>query len=812
MELISDILKKCSVKIIAEVSAVPSYGTGIIYQTPDFCNYNYVLTAKHIFQEDIDTPFKLKSLDNIDILISDEKKLKRLQFIKKKEIDERLIYFDEDFAIIIIDKKKEFVFSDIFVVDKEELDVKDLNFFSWAIFSANLNSIHKFDFERNDNSIKRYKLKEPPTYDALKGMSGAGIFVKDKNKLIGVISNYPNEKFGNNTIDCSDISFADVNSKLLSLKRVPLDTESSRHKREINNLVVDIHQATINNVSLNLELARKRLKTDIIDDWFHDPLKYIDLLNQEYLFEQFKDYFLQDNYKPALAELFYVPKKSLTLRQALLLPFRDRIMYMAIVGVLAEVIDNSMIPNVYSARFNRFSQDQLIINGVEQWKKMQYIIEETAFLKNTDDTFKYNCIIEIDLLNFYDNINKELLIRKLQRVCTNDNEKNACILLDSFLKNISKNNAGLPQNSDASSLLASFYLNQVDNFIQSKSFSYFRFMDDIRIFCNNKYEARKILQSFEYELKRCNLSVNSQKTQILTIIDDENKTLNLNEIYRNKPVLNKCNIDVKKLNVHFDFEINKIVSLRKSDNYENRNDAFHQSLKLLENNLDTDLNGSDDSARKLNLSLNTIEILVKKDLTLCSSNSSIVTSLIKVVDSLIDKPWITTQVCKVLNLIPTNDIDSKIIESLRKIILEDDYNTYSFQTYQIWLLFAKLKYKCSLLKKYAVESIEKNDETNRPVIAAMILYVCSVDNNYMRVISRKFDEKFTHGYFQNRIALISLRSIDTLLIDEKSIDKSLLYSHSFTSKFKDKDLVYIQGFDESDDYKNDDMFEQLYSI
>lgn len=810
MALVSDILRICGVKIEAEVCGVPSFGSGIVYQTPNKCDYNYVLTAKHIFQEDSNTSFNLESLSKIDIYISDKKKFNKLQTLKKKDFKNNFIYFEEDFAIIIIDKNTEYTFQDFMVVDVEEIMDEDSNFFSWASFSANLEELNYFEFQRKDNLIKRYKLVDLISKESLKGISGAGIFINGKNKLVGIVSNYPNKNFESNTVDCSEISFSEINSRLLSLNRIQLDTESSKHKREINNVVVDIHQAFINNVCLNLELARKRFKTDITDDWYHDPLKYIDLLNQDYLFEQFKDYFLKDIFKPNIAELFYVPKKSFTLRQALILPFRDRIIYMAIVGVLAESMDNSMIPNIYSARFNKFSQDQLIINGVEQWKKMQYAIEETATLKNSDETFKYNCIIEIDLLNFYDNINKELLIKKIQRVCKNDNEKKACEFLHSFLKNISKNNSGLPQNSDASSLLASFYLNQVDNFIQNKSLSYFRFMDDIRIFCNNKYEARKILQSLEYELKRCNLSVNSQKTQILSIIDDDKQKISSNEIYRNKPVINKEDIDTKKLNIHFDFDINKIVSLRKSDNYENRNDAFHQSIKLLEDNLEADLNGSDDAARKLNLCLSTIENLVKKDINLYSTNSTIKKSLIKSVKNLIDKPWITTQVCKVLNLIPSEEISGEIIDLLKKIILDKDYNTYSFQTYQIWLLFAKHKLKCSHLKKYAVENIEKNDETNRPVIAAMIIFMCSIDDNYKRVISRKFDEKFTHGYFQNRIALISLRSFDTNLIEHDSIDKTLTYAHKFTNKFKDMDLVFIHGFDESENDEN--IIDQLYSI
>jgi len=794
MALVSDKLKKCGVKISTFVSGVPSFGSGIVYETPNYCDYNYVLTAKHILQEDSQTAFSKDKIANLAISYNENGKFKRLQAIKKSEINSKLIIFDDDFAIIIIDKNANVNFRQILVTDK--LNNDDTKFFSWATFSANENELHLFNFERNDNELKRVKLMTSPSPDSLHGISGAGIFIDKKNILYGIICKYPNENFELNTIDCAQISFEAINNKLKSLNRIQLDTESSNHKREINNSVIDIYQAIINDVCLDLELARLRLKTDIVDDWFHDPLKYIDLLTQDYLFKQFEKYFDGNNYKAVQAEQFYVPKKRFTLRQALVLPFIDRIMYMAVAGVLAEKLDNAMIPYVYSARFNRFLKKQLIINGVEQWKKMQYALVDKVNLVNNSGNYVYNCIIEIDLLNFYDNINKKLLIEKIERVCETINEKKACKLLGEILNNFSSNDLGLPQNSDASALLATFYLNQVDVYMQNSSFAYYRFMDDIRIFCKDKYEARKILQVFEYELRRCHLSVNSQKTKIITIVDKE----------ENNKANEKIRGDFDNL---FDLELNKISRLRKSGNYAYLNQAFHQSVELLQNNIEEDLNTSEDSARKLNYALNTIELLGKKNLNLYTINSGFKDTLLLAVKSLIDKPWMTTQVCKVLNLLSTDIINESFLIYLKKILLDDSYNTYAFQTYQVWLLLAKHKCKSPDLVQYAVQNIEKNDETKRAVIASMIIYVCSVDLNYKRVIIRKFGEGFTHGYFQNRIALISLRTFDTKLIKTKYVNASLKNAHEFTNMFKNKDLVYIQGFNEDDD---DNFIEQLYSI
>lgn len=796
MALVSENLKKCGVKITAYVSGVRSFGSGIVYETPNYCNYNYVLTAKHIFQEDSLTEYSKDKISHLTVYYCENKKLNELQNIKKCDFEKRLIIFDQDIAIIIIDKNPNVNFRQILVSDQ----LKDIetNFFSWATFSANENELHNLKFERNDSELKRLKLIDGPSLNALPGISGAGVFIENRNILYGIISRYPNDNFELEIVDCVLISFETINARLKVLNKIQLDTVSSYSKKEINNSVIDIHQATINDVCLDLELARLRLKTDIIDDWFHDPLKYIDLLNQEYLFKQFENYFDNNIYKATTAEHFYVPKKQYTLRQALISPFIDRIMYMAVVGVIAEKLDNAIIPSVFSARYNQFSKNQLIINGVEQWKKMQYALYEKVFTKHSQGHFIYNSIIEIDLLNFYDNINKKFLIGKIERVCETNNERNACKLLEEILFNLSSKDSGLPQNSDASSLLATFYLNQVDVYMQNSSFAYYRFMDDIRIFCKDKYEARRILQDFEFELRRCHLSVNSQKTKIKSILDnpDEIKD-NENQIFRN---------DFDNI---FDLQLNKINRLRKSSNYAYLNEAFHQSIELLKVNIDEDLNSSEDSARKLNYALNTIEFLGKKNINLYSINSHFDEVLLIAIKRLFDKPWMTTQVCKVLNLIESDIINRSYLPYFTQILIDDKFNTYAFQTYQIWLLLAKHKTKSDDLIKYAVKHIEKNDETNRAVIAAMIIYICSVDENYIRVVLRKFGEGFTHRYFQNRIALISLRKFDISLIAVDKIDNSLKKAHELTNKFKTKDLVYIQGFDESDD---DGSIEQLYSI
>ena len=187
-----------------------------------------------------------------------------------------------------------------------------------------------------------------------------------------------------------------------------LDTKESLFKREIKGRVVELYQANINGAFLDLNIAIDRTKTDIKDDWFYDSLQYIDLLHPDYLYSQLDNYFYEHKYKASEAEKFYVPKNNFTLREAYILPFIDRIIYTAIVGELGELIDNSLIPNVFAARYNRVKRNHLLINGVEQWIMLKYKISQ-EINKKIKDNFEFNCILQVDILNYYDNIDKKLL-------------------------------------------------------------------------------------------------------------------------------------------------------------------------------------------------------------------------------------------------------------------------------------------------------------------------------------------------------------------------------------------------------------------
>lgn len=789
-------LRSCGVRITPTIKAVnfPT-GSGVYYVTPNKESYDYIITAKHVLQENPDVPYNPKSISQIEISRPNGKSYQSFQLIEKSELKDRVITFEGDLAIILVDKKVEFNFPPILVADLPARTEKD--FVIWGTFAAaNMDDLQKIKVEGSETEYRRYQLKKDSSPEDLKGLSGAGLFHNSIPYLYGVISRFPNSNLANQTLDLAEVSFTEINRKLQSLGLVTLTTKESEHKRVISERVVDLFQAPINEMTLNLEIARRRLKSDILDDWFHDPLMFVDLLSKEYLFSQFRENFYENIYKPERWNLFYVPKKKLSHRKAYIGSFKDRIMYLALVGQLAKKLDQAMLPTVYSARYNKYDSNNLILFGVEQWRKMKHRLNYEANLQIDQNKFKHGCLIEIDILNFYDNVNIALLMTKVRRVCESNNDFLVANQLEEFLNEISEQRIGLPQNSDASSLLATFYLNQVDVFMFNHCSSYYRFMDDIKIFCKDKYQARRLLQLLEFELKRCGLSINSQKTKILDLL--EGASSEKSEAVNRKEHFNQFNLELLKLR-----------RFRRSKDLNKRNEAFHLCLRLLENLLTNEDSLSNiESSRELNYVLSTLKVLVTKDITV--ANDEFIKLMKGALALLRDNPWMTYQICSILNLLSSELIQKEYLQDLKTFVMDSRFNIYTYQSYQIWLLLANQKCNDHQLREFAIDQIQKDDQTNEPSIAAMIIYMCSVDSNFHRVINRKLtDGRFKHSYFQSRLSLIAQRKLDISSIPIEEVHSSLKTAPSFTNAFKNKDLVLSPR---GSAYSEELIIEQQYSL
>ena len=763
--------KRCGIKIKTEVNGGDEFSSGFIYQTSYRSKYNYVFTTKHTFKESYDDKdIFIEDIKYIEVQCFSDKKFTRYEFIPERIINERLILFEDDLVIILVSKNEKFEIPYIQVSDAMQEDCR-----AWATTQADENSLFPLKLTVSDNEVNRLTLDNWNNSRLLKGCSGAGILSKKTPILYGFIKSYPAEEFQGGYIDAVDIKFKEINDRLYSEGFEELSSTDTRKRRIVNDkLVVDANKAPLNGVIVDLELARDRLRIDSYDDWFHDPLNFVDILHEDYLFNYFGDYFSDKNYKVSRAEIFYLPKRSFTLRRAMIIPYPDRIYYASLVEILGQRIDNALIPTVYSARYNKLRDRGIIISGVEQWKKMLYKLKEHSF------QFKY--VIEIDILNFYDNIDIDLLCDKIDAVCQNNNERKAAKKLRIVLKKFSSNkNIGISQNSDISSLLATFYLNQVDTYMYNHVPIYIRFMDDIYIFCNDEFVARKYLTLMEKELRRLNLSLNGQKTQITNLKTRKKK---------------EKDAIIEKYRSPFDLEKSKLARFSTSNRIGHINEGFHLGINMLLDNMQENPLGTSKNERKLFQAISAVKRCTIKGVNL-DKNSGIKLFLEQAGELIKREPWATPQVCTLVGVLKTEYIPEVFWTITKEIVMNDRFNTYPWQCYNLWLLFAKHKIEDSKLRKYASNYLDSNDETSRPVIAGMMIYMGSIDINYRRVLRRKYNNSFTRGKFQERIALITLRSFETSIINFK--DEKRKAMHKSLYQFKDKELVYIPGeINESD--------------
>jgi len=135
----------------------------------------------------------------------------------------------------------------------------------------------------------------------------------------------------------------------------------------------------------------------------------------------------------------------------------------------------------------------------------------------------YEFMLFIDIVNFYDSIDLNLLKRKIFLAVPREKYQ-AIELLFYFLENwnkifegYSRKNVGLPQDEfgDNSRLLANFYLQDYDEKIKEvcnrSGINYLRYADDMIFYANDKNQLESILFEACKELYKIGLNINSGK-------------------------------------------------------------------------------------------------------------------------------------------------------------------------------------------------------------------------------------------------------------------------------------------------------------
>lgn len=157
------------------------------------------------------------------------------------------------------------------------------------------------------------------------------------------------------------------------------------------------------------------------------------------------------------------------------------------------------------------------------WTKNWTDFQKKAFENNNSDDYKF--VVKLDIANFYDNINIDLLSKKLY-LASPTSKLFYIDLLTHFLNNwnkkfqgYSKKSVGLPQDeiSDSSRLLANFYLQDFDKTIKSKcddvNARYLRYADDQLFYTKTKEDAQYLVYEASKQLSKIGLNINTGKVE-----------------------------------------------------------------------------------------------------------------------------------------------------------------------------------------------------------------------------------------------------------------------------------------------------------
>ena len=760
-------------RIDVKVAGSTSQASGFVYRTKPSCDYDYVLTVKHAFQEGNEKP-SVKKLSNLVIRYGNERK-DQIELYDKKAL-ESCLYFLDDLDMTIVRVKKQFVPNVKRIAVKNAIDTHDdYQMSAHAFITIHREECTNLECEWKDRELGVFRVNDIEKIERYGGASGSGIYSREEPFLIGLLEGYRLPYFEQNEIRMVQPDWELVNQKLVEKGWTKFDEGKTRHTTITEDReVIDLRELDVNGAVLDMEIAIKRMQHDLTDDWYFDPLHYVDMCNTNYVLEYFSKRGHRQGYKSQKMEVFYLPKKSFVLRKAMVGTFMDRLLYMATVSQLGSLIDGHLSRYIYSARFNRDeSKNGLIAHGVEQWTKMKYLINE--WVTDADE----GCLVKLDLLNYYDTINKTILVRLLNEIAQTDNDKACVKLLGTLLEGFSEDevNHGIPQNSDASSLLATFYVSHVDELILSKALHYCRFMDDMYFVAKDIYEARDLLQTIEKHLRQIDLSLNAQKIQFVCLNDKDKKEMFLKEL------------------ALFDEKKSKIKYLIRSSSKGKRMNA----IALLTEQMRTALMPVDDDKvrerekeRALKFSVSVFSSL---NLKLDSCWEDFYNTLAVLTEEQVDAPGNTPLICRLVSSIGSWRNITVIKEAMKKLLLRKGVSIYEWQAYHLWMLMAYLRYNDNELVRFAVDEIEKNDETKRVEVAAIIIYIVTIKPEYARLILHKLRDGQLHGNLQYRCALIALRSLDHEVIDDevsKAIgNDSLCLSHAYLNKHKDKPLVFF---------------------
>jgi hypothetical protein len=464
----------------------------------------------------------------------------------------------------------------------------------------------------------------------------------------------------------------------------------------------------------------KLLKKDITDDWYCDPQNYQDIFaNITKITQSINEKIAKGNgiYSAEKSLLFNIPKGNGGFRYSLEISPIDRIAYHLFGVELIKLLDHTLPFNILSHR--KSDDDKTLFKPViEQWNKF----ENYTRVCGVD---KY--IIEIDITNYYDNIDIDILRRELIKSSSDanlspDNYIKCHFFIESICNILAKisfnGKRGLPQNRDISSFLANIYMRVLDR--ELKDNTYFRYMDDIRIISDSHADANRVMLKIVESLRPIGLAINSGKTRLL---EPESEL--------HKAFINDLDLETKKIDIMINSGRKKYVL-----------ESFHMIIPKVIEYLD---NGKINE-RKFRFYANRLVIFLNaKDVKVpLKYKKAIANKLIGAIDK---RPDCADQICTLVQAIGPY---KKLQKNLENWVTNKENLTFEWASYLILRVLIIQGYRSKALNSFCKDQFKDNN-SSIALRGISSLYLNHVVKN--EVVRRLSSED---NFFLRRHYLISL--------------------------------------------------------